>query len=261
MTGSVAPRPPLPYGKTFLVGLLAVNAAAAACGALMFLGGWGFGIAAAILLGLALSVLAFKFRRIALLLAAIYAATGAILTSMSVRNYVTVRAAGTAEGVALAEVPARAAAGAFTFADGAVRADLRGQHYAVSSGSRGRHRSSRWSYVAPVVPEDWTAELPVTVWAACGEIASCRESWDKPFRAGLRLNPETRSLKDFELAVRDAESRHGLRSHPGAIFITWVESPRAAIRGFLSEAKFAVVFWNFALFVLFLLWSVMYYFL
>jgi|GEM_PF-3454345 len=229
----------------FVLGILAINIAAAASSGVAVILPWGVGIGLAVLIGLAVVVWSFKVRRGVLFFAGIYACFGAVLVGMSIRNYVAAQAGGIVKDITLADVPSHSTAGGFTFNEGTVRTDLEGR-YLSTRVDVNRRRESRWYYVAPVVPEGWTADDPVAVWGSCSDIASCREEWKTPHRAGVRLNPETVTMKDYQEAARDAESRHGLRSHPGAVFITWVASPEAAIRDFLSDAKTTLLLWNIA---------------
>jgi hypothetical protein len=233
----------MPYFKSFVLGLLGLNLTLAAATLTATALPWGFVIALAVTLGLAIVVLSFKLKCGVLFFAGIYACFGSVLTGMYARNYIVAKGAGIIEGLAVTEALNRPQAGGYIFRDGLVRADLRGSFFSSHRGINNQRESS-WYYVAPVVPEDWTPSDPVTVWAACGEIASCTKNWAKPFRAGVRLNAETTSMPDYRKAAADAESRHGIRSHSEAIFMTWVENPRATIEEFKSDGIWTAKIWN-----------------
>lgn len=232
------------YSKTFFLGLLGLNLTLAAATLTAIALPWGFVIALAVALGLALVVLSFKLKRGVFFFAGIYACFGAVLTGMYARNYVVAKGAGIVEGISVAEAVNRPPAGGYIFRDGQARADLSGGFYSTHRDVN-KARESSWFYVAPVVSEEWTPSDPVTVWAACGETASCKKDWALPFRAGLRLNAETTSMKDYRQAVASAESLHGIKSHPEAVFITWVKSPQAAIEKFKSDGIETAKIWNF----------------
>ncbi len=227
----------------FFVGLFGLNAAMGAAALLSRYLSWGFGIAAGIIFGLVIVVLSFKFKRWVLFFCGIYALTGVVLTSMSIRDYVTARSGGVVEGLSVREAADHPVAGGYRFRDAVLRSDVRGQVQTSHADVNG-FRTSHWYYVAAVVPEDWTGREPVAVWAACGEIASCRKDWDKPFKAGVRLNPETTSIPDYRKAVEDAESSAGVTSAPNALFIAWVENPSAAIDKYKSDAFLTAKIWN-----------------
>jgi hypothetical protein len=233
----------LSYFKALMVGLLGLNLTLAATMLAATALPWGFVIALAVTLGLAIVVLSFKLRRGVLFFAGIYACFGAVLTGMYARNYVVAKGAGIVEGIPVAEAPLIPKAGGYIFRDGQARADLGGTYFSSHRGINNQSESL-WYYVAPVVPEDWTPDQPVTVWAACGEIASCRDAWTQPFRAGVRLNTETTSMPDYRKAVEDAEALHGIRSHPEAVFVTWVKSPSEAIEKFKSDGIETAEIWN-----------------
>jgi hypothetical protein len=227
----------------FLIGFLGLNAAMGAAALLSRFLSWGFGIAAGVLFGLAVVVLSFKFKRGVLFFCGIYAMTGVVLTSMSVRDYVTARAGGIVEGLSVRQASDHPTAGAFRFSDAVLRTDIRGQVLTTHTDMNGS-RTSTWYYVAAVVPEGWTDREPVAVWAACGEIASCRENWARPFKAGVRLNPETTSIPDYRKAVENAVSVTGAASRPDPLFITWVENPATAIDKYKSDAVLTAKIWN-----------------
>jgi hypothetical protein len=227
----------------FFVGFIGLNVAMGTAALLSRFLSWGFGIAVGVVFGLAIVVLSFKFKRGVLFFCGIYAMTGVVLTSMSVRDYVTARAGGIVEGISVRQALDHPASGGYRFRDAVLRSDVRGQVQTSHADVNG-FRTSHWYYVAAVVPEDWTGREPVAVWAACGQIASCRKDWAKPFRAGVRLNPETESLPDYRKAVEDAESSAGVTSAPNALFIAWVENPSAAIDKYKSDALETAKIWN-----------------
>jgi len=227
----------------FCVGFFGLNAAMGTAALLSRFLNWGFGIAVGIAFGLAIVVLSFKFKRGVLFFCGIYAMTGVVLTSMSVRDYVTARAGGIADGISVRQAPDHPTTGGYRFRDAVLRPDIRGQVLTTHTDTNG-FRTSTWYYVAAVVPEGWTEREPITVWAACGEIASCREDWARPFKAGVRLNPETTSIPDYRKAVENAASITGVTSAPNALFITWVENPAAAIDKYKSDALLTAKIWN-----------------
>jgi len=228
---------------SFFVGFFGLNVAMGTAALLSRFLSWGFGIAVGVVFGLAIVVLSFKFKRGVLFFCGIYAMTGVVLTSMSVRDYVTARAGGIVEGISVRQALDHPASGGFRFRDAVLRPDIRGQVLTTHTDMNG-FRTSTWYYVAAVVPEGWIEREPVAVWAACGEIASCREDWTKPHRAGVRLNPETTSIPDYRKAVENAEIVTGVKSLPQALFITWVENPSAAIDQKKADAILTAKIWN-----------------
>jgi hypothetical protein len=227
----------------FFVGFIGLNTAMGAAALLSCYLSWGFGIAAGVLSGLAIVVLSFKFKRGVLFFCGIYAMTGVVLTSMSIRDYVTARSGGIIEGISVRQAADHPAAGGYRFHDAVLRSDIRGRVLTTHADQNG-FRTSSWSYVAAVVSADWTEREPIAVWAACGEIASCRDDWAKPFKAGVRLNPETTSIPDYRKAVENAAAATGVRSLPDALFVTWVENPSAAIDKNKSDALLTAKIWN-----------------
>jgi hypothetical protein len=164
---------------------------------------------------------------------------------MDVRNYLTARAGGVVEDVSVRRIAEHRQAGGFRFRDAVLRADIRGQVQVGHADVQG-YRKSNWYHVAAVVPADWKPEEPVTVWAACGELASCRRDWDKPFGAGVRLNAETESIPDYLKAVEQAVAATGAASAPDPVFIAWVADPAAKIAGFKAAAWETAKIWNAA---------------
>jgi hypothetical protein len=227
----------------FFVGVFGLNASMALAGIISRHLSWGFGIAAGIALGLVIVVYSFKFKRGVLFFCAIYALTGVVLTSMSIRDYRVARGGGIADGISVREAPDHPAAGGYRFRDAVLKPDIRGQVLTTHTDINGQ-RTSRWYYVAAVVPENWTSAEPIAVWAACGEIASCRENWAKPFQAGLRLNPETTSIPDYRQAAAQAEAVNGVASAPQPLFITWVGDVEAAISKNRTDAFETAKIWN-----------------
>jgi len=227
----------------FFIGLIGLNAAMGAAALLSRFLSWGFGIAVGVVCGLVMVVLSFKWKRGVLFFCGIYAMTGVVLTSMSIRDYVTARSGGIAEDISVRQAAEHPSAGAFRFRDAVLRSDVRGQVQTGHADANG-FRTWNWYYVAAVVPEDWTSREPVSIWAACGEISSCRKDWAVPFKAGVRLNPETTSIPDYRKAVENAEAVTGVTSSPKALFITWVENPSAAIDKYKSDAILTAKIWN-----------------
>ena len=160
-----------------------------------------------------------------------------------VRDYVRARSGGIVEGITVRQAADHPAAGGYRFRLTRPRSDVRGQIETSHADSNG-FRTWRFYYVAAVVPEDWTAGEPVTVWAACGKIPSCLKDWTKPFKAGVRLNPETTSIADYRKAVENAASAAGLTSAPNPLFITWVENPAAGVHKYKSDAVSTAGIWN-----------------
>ena len=227
----------------YLVGFVGLNAAIGATVLLCRHLSWGFGIAAGVLLGLVIAVLSFKYRRVVLFFCAVYAMAGAVLVSMDVRNYLTARAGGVVEDLSVRQIAEYRQAGGFRFRDAVLRKDVRGQVLVGHADVQG-YRKSNWYHVAAVVPADWKPEEPVTVWAACGELASCLQDWDKPFGAGVRLNAETESIPDYLKAVEQAVSVNSVTTAPNPVFITWVADPAAKIAGFKAAAWETAKIWN-----------------
>ena len=227
----------------FWAGFFGLNAAIGAAALLSRFLSWGFGIALGVVGGLVLVVLSFKWKRGVLFFCGIYAMAGVVLTSMSIRDYVRARSGGIVEGITVRQAAEHPAAGGFRFRDAVLRSDVRGQ-FQTAHADRNGFRTWRFYYVAAVVPEDWRAGEPVAVWAACGEIPSCLKDWTKPFKAGVRLNPETTSMADYRKAAENASSAAGLTSAPDALFITWVENPAAAIDKYKSDAFLTAEIWN-----------------
>jgi hypothetical protein len=229
--------------SAFFVGFIGLNAAMGTAALLSRYLSWGFGIAVGVFFGLVIVVLSFKFKRGVLFFCGIYTMAGVVLTSMEIRNYVTARAGGIAEGLSVRQARNHAGSGGYRFRDADLRPDIRGQVLTTHTDING-FRTSTWYYVAAVVPQDWTPEEPVAVWAACGEVPGCREDWAKPFKAGVRLNPETTSIPDYGKAVAQAEAVTGVKSAPQPLFITWVEDPSAAIDRFKTNAMGTAKIWN-----------------
>jgi hypothetical protein len=111
------------------------------------------------------------------------------------------------KGISVSEVPDHSDAVAFEFTDGKGREELQGM--ARNTKSRG---VDDW-YVVPVVPDNWTVRDPVTVWALH------LNGVQPEVLAGERADDEDEHTLYARKAVKDAESRHGLRSHPQAVIL------------------------------------------
>jgi hypothetical protein len=116
-----------------------------------------------------------------------------------------------------------------SFRDGTLRPDLHG-------------KSDRKPvyHVVPVVPDGWTKEQPVTLWVLCQDgpkAGRCDDPtlWLESLSAqplplkNAKVIPHgdvTKPNTGWHSSVRDAETRHGIRSDPRAVFVT-VEEPAA----------------------------------
>lgn len=119
--------------------------------------------------------------------------------------------------LAPADVPRHPWATGFAFADGRGRGELAGLAENVKS------KSTDFWHVVPFVAEEWTPEQPVTVWAVCfGSIDEKLTAGH--FRAGFVHDPHDDSINYLVRARDDAVARHGLRSHPSAVFLDMGES-------------------------------------
>ena len=96
--------------------------------------------------------------------------------------------------------------------------------------------------VAPVVFDGWSATDPVDVWAVSWNMPNPAKEWRQPHRAGLRIGGTFRD--DYVKAVRDAERRHGLTSHPEMALVRWVASPEKAREDYWQEVWLVVKVWN-----------------
>jgi len=137
---------------------------------------------------------------------------GVLLATMGERRLALLAVGETVTGISVRDVADHADAVAFEFTDGRGREELQGM--ASNTKSRG---SDDW-YVVPVVPENWTVRDPVTVWALHLDGVQ-PEVLAGQFRAGVRADDEDQHTLYARKAVKDAESMHGLRSHPQAVIL------------------------------------------
>jgi len=101
----------------------------------------------------------------------------------------------------------------------------------VPSGTASRH----WLYrhVIPVVGHGWTEAEPVPLWISSPSNSEQIDGWimelrnELPERITARVvdhagrKPGFRRESAWQRAVRDAERRHGLTSHPRAPIVSW----------------------------------------
>ncbi|MFO0928465.1 MAG: hypothetical protein U0736_15810 [Gemmataceae bacterium] len=116
-----------------------------------------------------------------------------------------------------ADVPEHATAVGFAFSAGHGRGDLAGLARNVKT------RSTDSWYAVPFVDEGWTPDRPVTVWAVCYGTIDEKVTAGR-FRAGFLHDPHDDSINYLVKARDDAVARHGLRSHPQAVFLDMGES-------------------------------------
>jgi hypothetical protein len=127
-----------------------------------------------------------------------------------------------------------------SFRDGVVRTDLLGTY--AYNGRAPRSRPTAAYQVVPLVPEGWTADQPVRLWVLCAkgpQTGNCVDParWiallEREVRAGRPLrNGRVIPHGDVEnegtgwyYSTQDAEDRHGVSTHPEAIFIEWPADP------------------------------------
>ncbi|MGA3086247.1 MAG: hypothetical protein ABSE95_15860, partial [Thermodesulfobacteriota bacterium] len=98
----------------------------------------------------------------------------------------------------------------FTFTNGIVKKDFQGITRKNGSTSKYSVGSGSYYYVAPLVAEKWDNSKEILVWVGCTEISSRKTLWDKPLRAGLRME-ETKLDKYYQLAIKNSEENHGIK--------------------------------------------------
>ncbi len=225
---------------SLLYGLIGLNAVLGATASVAFHYDWAAGIAVAIAGALVVIGAAFKLWRATVAWAGILAIGGGALMSLDVAGYADLSRRAIIRDLAVRDAPSYPDAGGFVFRDGAVRGDLWGE--VTRPGKTSRDFSA-----APVVPEGWTSDAPITVWAVCEEIYGCARAWEQPLRAGVR--PTGPPNEYLAKAIADAESRRGLTSAPGAILIHWVPSPDGVLAETRDRAWLGFQVWNVTLIV------------
>lgn len=97
----------------------------------------------------------------------------------------------------------------------------------------------RYRYVVPILPDGWTRSEPVPLWVSYDShrenVSAEREAIGRALAAGrihgVNVDNPTREpgllrgTSAWQEAVRDAESRFGISSHPTAPIVVW--SPRS----------------------------------
>lgn len=201
---------------------------------------WGLAIVIAILLGLMTITISFFYREPSFSWTALMAVVAGLICGISINSYYDVKDREIVNGITLADAVNHREAGGYRFTEGTVRTNLMGTYAKRSESSR--HSSSlSYYYAAPLVTDSWTPRQPVTVWVVKQSVYK-KEHWEKPLRAGLRV--EAIFKDDLAMAVREAESSHGLTSHPGAVMIEWVESPEEAQEAYFTEFKETALTFN-----------------
>ena len=238
----------------FFANLAGLNAVIAIAGILAWFFSWWAAIAASIVLSLAFSVIGIIRREPLFHLTTLAAMFGGILTAQPLP---AVRAIASGPEMEVSSVDAIAdhpEVMAFTLQNALVRTDLEG--WAKSENRRSSHSRIRYTYAAPLVDEGWTADAPVRVWVVCGELAQCRKAWQRPPGAAIRLVSGQQDEDECRDAAMNAADRHGLKMLPSPLFVQWAESVAAYRDEALADVRFAVVFWNLAWFVPWLVWKI-----
>lgn len=131
----------------------------------------------------------------------------------------------TVADIGVAQAGEHAWASGFRFRDGVVRADLAGD---ATLSARNRRRLATL-YVVPVVPDGWTKEQPVLVWAVATNttIEARRARWQEPCRAGARIVGF--NLSDYREAMDDACRHHHITAAGNPVFLDWRPDPENAV--------------------------------
>lgn len=136
----------------------------------------------------------------------------------------------------------------FTFSDGVVRDDLRGEVSRSSSsgsgststrpgsvGGQGSGSGSSTTYqAAPLATRYWQKGEPVHAWVVCvGD--DCHREWSQSYRAGVRQT-QGPIMDSYEAAVQKARTEHGLTDVAGAPILKWTPSIGGEASGWKLQA-------------------------
>lgn len=140
---------------------------------------------------------------------------------------------GERRGVSVREVLAHPQASSFVFTDARVLTDRQGRaRWTTQFYDQHRQRfrdAERFALAAPLVGADWQPGDPIVAWVTdygLGGERRAQIAWDEARGAGRRLG-EREGLSGYRSAAEDAQRRHGLRSAPGAVYLTWESEPAA----------------------------------
>lgn len=128
-----------------------------------------------------------------------------------------------------------------TLGDGVPQPAYLGSYVHVTQGSRGRSGLQASYQIVPLVPADWTPAQPIKVWLWCNDGPETRNCQDParwlslletagvPGRSArvIAHADVRRTGSGWNLSVIDAERRHGVRTDPEALFVSWPEYPES----------------------------------
>ena len=135
----------------------------------------------------------------------------------------------------VADAPDHAKAKALSF-PGTPRPDLIGEtrwrNSASSSRGGGGTGVDMAMFVIPVVPAGWTADQPVPLWLTSAESIRDPQAWvakalahEPPFVGKVvdiaGREPGMRTRSGWQNAIANAESSHGITTHPDAPIVSW----------------------------------------
>jgi hypothetical protein len=222
-------------------GLLALDTVLALAAFLAVALSWYAGIAATVILALALVVGSVAWRAWSLSWAALIALPAGVICGMELSDYSSLARGEIASVASPGDVAGRAQATGFVFERARVRSELQGSYRHSSRSRSGQPATVTWFYAAPLVPDGWTSADPVPAWAVCRD-ERCRADWELPLRAAIR--PPQRYAEEHRTVVAEAQTSHGLISAPDAPALVWVASPAGAIAEQLASFWLAVKIWN-----------------
>ena len=186
----------------------------------------------------------------AYVMTAIFVLTAGVLTSIFIHDFTFWITGDVAENVSLSEAVQKENATVFYFNEGKPNLQIVGEESFAS----GQGDSITWTYVVPVVDEEWTIDQPVYVWADCqieqdggiynDSFNDCVDEWNSGYMAGLR-DPYSFNFHD---AIKNAEKNYHVVSDENAVIIRWVKNPREEIRySFEQSSEMPLLLCVFAL--------------
>jgi len=132
-----------------------------------------------------------------------------------------------ANGISVAEANQHPWAVVFTFRDGRVHPELGGEaDIRAGTMKQGSHVVGT-AYAVPVVPEGWTPDQLVPVWAVATNrtLVAARRQWAQPAQGGVRVIGGT--ADDYRKAIAVAERRHHLHAAFDSVLVQWTGDPAA----------------------------------
>lgn len=143
------------------------------------------------------------------------------------------------KNISISEVHQHQEAKCWLFVDGQPRSDLGGTTIVRTRNKDGGHSTTSY-YVAPIVLKEWNKSHKVPLWA-CAKYR-CPKSWKKAAGVGFAANPI--DIGHFRSAVRDAQTRHGLKTFPDLHFVNWAESYEEELSERWNMAKYFLITFN-----------------